>query len=82
MTLALRSPGKVADIVPIDNAPVDAALTSDFPKYTQGMRKVEEAGVTKLSEADKILADYAPVCHTFFKPLCAGVLMLTMAPEL
>jgi hypothetical protein len=61
MTLALKSPEKVADFVSVDNAPVDAALKSDFGKYVQGMRKIEEAKVTKQSDADAILRDYEEV---------------------
>jgi pimeloyl-ACP methyl ester carboxylesterase len=55
MTLALRSPSLIANIIPVDNAPVDAALKSDFGTYVKGMRKIEEARVTKQSEADDIL---------------------------
>lgn len=58
MTLALRRPEIVHDIVSVDNAPIDAALLSSFGKYVQGMRKIEEAGVTKQAEADKILQDF------------------------
>jgi len=58
MTLALRSPEIINDIVSVDNAPLDAALLSSFGKYIQGMKKIEEAGVTRQAEADKILYDY------------------------
>ncbi|KAK5012276.1 hypothetical protein LTR60_004464, partial [Cryomyces antarcticus] len=58
MTVALRSPHKIANLVSIDNAPVDAALKSDFAKYVQGMKRVEEAGVKRQSEADEILKEY------------------------
>ncbi|EXJ86472.1 hypothetical protein A1O3_03423 [Capronia epimyces CBS 606.96] len=60
MTLALRAPGQYSGLVPVDNAPVDAALKSDFGKYVQAMREVEEhqPPITKQSEADKILAKY------------------------
>ncbi|KAH6684394.1 prolyl oligopeptidase-like protein [Halenospora varia] len=58
MTLALKSPEIVHDIVSVDNAPLDAALLSQFGKYIQGMRKIEEAGVTKQIEADEILKGY------------------------
>ena len=58
MTLALRSPQLIQDIVSVDNAPLDAALLGDFAKYIQGMRKVEESGVSKQAEADKILQEY------------------------
>ncbi|KAI1500912.1 Alpha/Beta hydrolase protein [Biscogniauxia marginata] len=58
MTLALSRPELVRDIVSVDNAPVDATLSTSFAKYIQGMRRIEEAGVTRQSEADKILEEY------------------------
>lgn len=58
MAVALRNKVDIGSIIPVDNAPVDAALKSDFAKYTVGMRKIEESGVKSLKEADKILADY------------------------
>ena len=57
MALALAQPKLIRDIVSVDNAPVDAILASSFGKYVQGMKRIEEAGVTKQSEADKILQD-------------------------
>ena len=61
MTVALRSPKTVSALVPVDNAPVDASLSSNFPKYIQGMREVEEAGIKKQVEADNILKKYEEV---------------------
>lgn len=61
MTVALRSPEQVSALIPVDNAPVNAALKSDFPKYVRGMQHVESAKVTKQSDADKILQDYEEV---------------------
>lgn len=61
MTLALRAPDIVTNVVSVDNAPLDAALLSNFGKYIQGMRKIEDAGVTRQAEADKILQDYEEV---------------------
>jgi len=58
MTLALQEPDLIRDFVSVDNAPLDAALNGSFAKYIQGMRKIEEAGVTRQSEADKILTAY------------------------
>ncbi|KAI1491119.1 alpha beta hydrolase fold family [Biscogniauxia mediterranea] len=58
MTLALGQPDLVRDIVAVDNAPVDAVLSTSFAKYIQGMRRIEEAGVRRQSEADKILQEY------------------------
>ncbi|KAH7033022.1 Alpha/Beta hydrolase protein [Microdochium trichocladiopsis] len=58
MALALDQPDLISDFVSVDNAPLDAALNGSFAKYIQGMRKIEDAGVTRQSDADKILAEY------------------------
>ncbi|KAI0379976.1 alpha/beta-hydrolase [Hypomontagnella monticulosa] len=58
MTLGLTEPDLIADLVSVDNAPIDATLESSFARYIQGMRRIDEAGVTKQAEADKILAEY------------------------
>ncbi|KAF2446424.1 alpha/beta-hydrolase [Karstenula rhodostoma CBS 690.94] len=59
MAVALRNPASCANIIPVDNAPVDAALASDFPKYVEGMRKVEAAKPMTQKQADEILQPYA-----------------------
>lgn len=61
MALALQSPEHVTDVVSVDNAPLDAALQTDFAHYIQGMKKIESAGVTRQSEADNILREYEEV---------------------
>lgn len=61
MAVALRSPESVSALIPVDNAPVNAALKSDFPKYVRGMQKIEAAKVSKQSDANKILEDYEEV---------------------
>lgn len=60
MTCALRKPTAYSGIVPLDNAPVDAALKSDFGIYVRGMQEVENHNppLTKQSDADKILEKY------------------------
>lgn len=58
MTVALRDRVPIANLIPVDSAPVDAALHSDFTKYMQGMRQIEEAGCKKQSDADAILQQY------------------------
>ena len=55
MTLALRSPKLISALVPVDNAPFDALLKSNFAKYVMVMRRIDEAKVTKQVEADEIL---------------------------
>lgn len=59
MTMALKDPECCQDIIAVDNAPVDAALASDFPKYVEGMRRVEDAKVLSQKQADKILEPFA-----------------------
>lgn len=58
MTLALREPSLIANIISVDNAPIDARLESDFARYIRGMKKIDEADVTRQAEADKILQPY------------------------
>ncbi|OQE89504.1 hypothetical protein PENNAL_c0014G04941 [Penicillium nalgiovense] len=58
MAVALRAPERVSALIPVDNAPVNAALKSDFPKYVRGMQKIEAEKVSKQSDANKILEDY------------------------
>ena len=65
MTLALRSPSLVRALIPVDNAPVDATLRSEFGKYVQGLRSIEEAKVTKQVQADDILRKHEEVRGTW-----------------
>ena len=58
MTVALRNKVPIANLIPVDNAPVDAALHSDFAKYITGMRRIEDTTIHRQSEADAILKDY------------------------
>lgn len=61
MAVALRSPETVAKVVAVDNAPTDTMLNSSFATYVRGMKKIQEANVTRQSEADAILKDYEEV---------------------
>ena len=65
MTIALRSPDLLGVLVSVDNAPVDVSLKSDFHKYVQGMRDIEDANVEKAAEADQILSRYEKVCRLY-----------------
>ncbi|KAK3995666.1 Alpha/Beta hydrolase protein [Cladorrhinum sp. PSN332] len=58
MALALSHPSLIQNIISVDNAPVDARLESDFARYIQGMKKIDEAAVSRQAEADKILEPY------------------------
>jgi pimeloyl-ACP methyl ester carboxylesterase len=59
MAMALRNPDCCANIIPVDNAPVDAALSSDFPKYAEGMKRVAEAKPKTQKHADELMQPYA-----------------------
>ncbi|CDM27474.1 hypothetical protein DTO013E5_2789 [Penicillium roqueforti] len=58
MAVALRAPEYVSALIPVDNAPVNAALQSDFHKYIRGMQKIEDEKVSTQSDANKILEHY------------------------
>lgn len=58
MTCALRKPSQYSGIVPLDNAPVDAALKSDFGTYMRAMQEIETSQPKRQSDADKILEKY------------------------
>ena len=76
MTVALRDPGIVSALIPVDNAPADALLKSDFAKYVQGMRKIEDAKVTKQTEADDIMKLYEEVRKPlWFHVRCIEILL-------
>ncbi|EFX01046.1 alpha beta hydrolase fold family [Grosmannia clavigera kw1407] len=60
MTLALRRPELLRDVIPVDNAPIDAGLVSYFGTYTRAMKEIDRAGVSRHSDADKILEAYEP----------------------
>lgn len=61
MAVALRAPEYVSALIPVDNAPVNAALQSDFHKYIRGMQKIEDEKVSTQSDANKILEHYEKV---------------------
>ncbi|OAP56715.1 hypothetical protein AYL99_08827 [Fonsecaea erecta] len=62
MTLALRQPERYSALVPVDNAPVDAALKGDFGTYLEAMKEIDEMRPRpkRQSDADKILSKYEP----------------------
>jgi pimeloyl-ACP methyl ester carboxylesterase len=63
MAVALAEPPEistVADMVAVDNAPLDAALSGDFGRYVRAMRRIDDARVTRQADADKILAEVEP----------------------
>lgn len=61
MTLALRSPEMVSNVVAVDNAPVDVSLDGDFVKYIRGMKMIQGAKISRQAEADAILQNFEEV---------------------
>lgn len=60
MAVSLRRPDLIDNLIVVDNAPVSAVLHSSFGTYMRAMRQIEDARVTRQSEADTILQQYEP----------------------
>ncbi|KAK6534657.1 hypothetical protein TWF281_005963 [Arthrobotrys megalospora] len=60
MSVALRSPSLIQDIIAVDNAPVNAQLGRQFAQYLQAMNRIENTAIINMKEADEILAAYEP----------------------
>jgi len=61
MTLALMCPELISDLVAVDNAPLDTALTGEYASYIRGMKKIEDSNITRRTDADRILSEYEEV---------------------
>lgn len=82
MALALGQPGLVQDVIAVDNAPVDAVLSTDFAKYVRGMKKVEDANVSSQKEADRIFAEFEEVGVFFpLPPSLCTVYFVLLSPS-
>lgn len=55
MAVSLRRPGLVAALIPVDNAPVDAQLSSSFPVYARAMKKIESSNLKHSRDAYAIM---------------------------
>ncbi|KAL0637148.1 hypothetical protein Q9L58_003797 [Maublancomyces gigas] len=60
MAVSLRRPDLIDNLIVVDNAPVSAVLHSSFGTYARAMRQIEDARITRQSEADAILQQYEP----------------------
>ena len=67
MVVALRSPQKIGALVSVDNAPVNAVLKDNFPKYIQSMVKIEHTKIGSQAEADNILKEVEEVLNSWLK---------------
>ncbi|KAK9451881.1 Alpha/Beta hydrolase protein [Limtongia smithiae] len=58
MAVALRRPELVDAVVAVDNAPIDAALSSDIPRYVDALRRIERMGLKSVNDAFAVLGKY------------------------
>ncbi|KAG9296937.1 hypothetical protein G9A89_006892 [Geosiphon pyriformis] len=58
MYMALQHVPYIEKLVVVDNAPLKIRLSTDFAKYIEGMKKIEETKLTKQSIADEILQEF------------------------
>lgn len=57
MAVALRQPSLVHALVPVDNAPVDAQLSTKFPIYVRQMKRIEAANLKHQRDAYEMMAE-------------------------
>ncbi|CAG8537092.1 4687_t:CDS:10 [Dentiscutata erythropus] len=58
MTIALMQAPQIDQLVVVDSAPTNAYISKEFSTYVEVMKKVEQAGVMKQSQADEIMKGY------------------------
>jgi len=58
MCAALTEPATIGALIAVDNAPVDAALKTDFASYVSAMRAVGRAKVKNMREGEEVLKAY------------------------
>jgi hypothetical protein len=61
MAQALSEPDSISKLIVIDITPARAGISSDFVKYVDAMREVQNANVSSKKEGDKILQPYEEV---------------------
>ena len=74
MAVALKEPSLCGDVVAVDNAPIDAALGSQFTVYLDGMKAVDAKQCASSKEADQVLRAFVEVRASVSLPtgrLCA-----------
>lgn len=60
MTAALNYPDTISKLIVVDIAPFAMPLSNDFAAYVDAMRQIDQASVTKQSQADAMLASVEP----------------------
>lgn len=60
MAVSFRRPDLTSAMIAVDNAPVNARLSAQFPNYIKGMKEIEAAHVKTSRAAYKIMSKYEP----------------------
>ncbi|KAK9468440.1 Alpha/Beta hydrolase protein [Lipomyces arxii] len=60
MAISLRRPELVDSMIAVDNAPIDASLGSDIPKYVRALRTIERMSLRNTKDAFEVLGKYEP----------------------
>lgn len=58
MAVALENPGAVSKLIPVDNSPIDASLSGNFPVYVKAMIEVARAKPQNQSDMFDIISKY------------------------
>ncbi|KAK9476382.1 Alpha/Beta hydrolase protein [Lipomyces japonicus] len=58
MAVALRRPDIVDSVIAVDNAPIDAGLGSDIPRYVAALRTIDRIGLPDVKHAFEELGKY------------------------
>lgn len=57
MAVSLRRPDIVKALIPVDNAPIDAQLSSTFPRYARAMKRIQASNLKSSKEAYEIMEE-------------------------
>lgn len=63
MAVSLRRPELVDTVISVDNAPIDARLSSEIPVYVQALRTVDRMGLKSTKDAFEVLGKYEKVSN-------------------
>lgn len=66
MAHALADPDSLDKLIIVDMSPARGAISAEFARYIDGMRKVQAANVSSKREADVILQPYEEVSCGYF----------------
>lgn len=57
MAVSLRRPDLIRALIPVDNAPIDAQLSTTFPRYARAMKRIEASNFKSNKDAYKVMSE-------------------------